>query len=78
MTPYNLEQSFKRDMYRRKYRNCVLMLFQYRNILNDNHFVKLFYLLVEGTPCIDFIKLWDLNSQYKYYQLLDEYILLCA
>lgn len=78
MTLYNLEQSFKRDMYRCKYRNCVLMLYQHRSILNDNHFVKLFSLLVEGTPCIDYIHMWDKNSQYKYYNLLDEYMFLCA
>ena len=65
--------NFHRDLFRKKYRNCVHILFQSRYLLSIEQFVSLFEELVERTPCIDFVNDWDTNSQYKYYKLLDFY-----
>lgn len=65
--------AFSRDFIRKKYRNCVLILFQNRIKLTDGQFIQLFEDLVERSCCIDYVKDWDKNSQYKYYKLLDDY-----
>lgn len=65
--------NFFRDLRRKKYRNCVHILFQNRYILTIEQFVLLFEELVEHTPCIDYVSTWDINSQYKYYKLLEFY-----